>query len=74
MSRGLALTQQQVRAIIEGARKAGYAPILEAGNIRIRLVPEIHAILPHAVSPIDGSSEADLDAELAAFEAEHGGD
>jgi hypothetical protein len=38
--RPLAITQRQVRAICSGARKAGYAPVFEVGNIRIRLLPE----------------------------------
>lgn len=44
MSRALALTQQQVRALCEGARKAGYAPIVQIGDVLVRLVPEEHAI------------------------------
>jgi hypothetical protein len=40
--RPLAITQRQVRAICNGARKAGYAPVFEVGNIRIRLLPEEH--------------------------------
>lgn len=44
MTRHLDLTQRQVRAICEGAKRAGYAPIIQVGNILVRLVPEIHAI------------------------------
>lgn len=44
MSRALALTQQQVRALCEGARKAGYAPVVQIGNVLVRLIPEEHAI------------------------------
>lgn len=44
MSRALALTQRQVRALCEGAKKAGYAPIVQIGNVLVRLVPEEHAI------------------------------
>lgn len=44
MSRALAITQRQVRALCEGAKKAGFAPIVEIGNVLVRLVPEEHAI------------------------------
>ena len=44
MSKALALTQRQVRAICEGAKKAGYAPIVQIGNATIRLVPEDQAV------------------------------
>ena len=42
--RALDLTQRQVRALCEGAKKAGYAPIVQIGNVLVRLVPEEHAI------------------------------
>ena len=42
--RPLDLTQRQVRALCEGAKKAGYAPIVRIGNSIITLVPEEHAI------------------------------
>jgi len=38
--RPLLITQRQVKAICAGARKAGFAPVIEIGNIRIRLLPE----------------------------------
>lgn len=44
MSRALDLTQRQVRALCEGAKKAGYAPIVQIGKALVRLVPEDHAI------------------------------
>lgn len=44
MSRALALTQRQVKALCEGAKKAGYAPIVQIGNVLVRLVPEDRAI------------------------------
>ncbi|MER8604811.1 hypothetical protein NKH48_13755 [Mesorhizobium sp. M1233] len=53
MTRHLDLTQRQVRAICEGAKRAGYAPIIQVGNMLVRLVPENHAILPQASKPID---------------------
>lgn len=42
--RRLDLTQQQVRAICMGAKKAGYAAVIQAGNTLVRLIPEEHAI------------------------------
>ena len=39
MTRALDLTQRQVRALCEGAKKAGYAPIVQIGNTLVRLVP-----------------------------------
>lgn len=44
MTRGLALTQRQVRALCEGAKKAGYVPVLQVGKVLVRLIPEEHAI------------------------------
>jgi len=40
VSRALPLTQKQVTAICKGAQKAGYAAIVEVGNVRLRLIPE----------------------------------
>jgi len=51
--RALDLTQRQVRALCEGARKAGYAPIVQIGNVLVRLVPEEHAIPDSPKSDID---------------------
>lgn len=53
MSRALPLTQRQVRALCEGAKKAGYAPIVQIGNVLVRLVPEEHAIPPQEGKPVD---------------------
>lgn len=60
MNRPLAITQRQVRAICEGARKAGYAPILEIGKVVIRLVPEELAPPPQAKQDVDRKREIDL--------------
>jgi len=43
-ARKLALTQRQVRAICAGAKKEGYAPIVQIGDILVRLVPEDRAV------------------------------
>ena len=53
MSRALPLTQRQVRALCEGAKKAGYAPILQIGNVLVRLVPEEHAIPAQENAAVD---------------------
>ena len=60
MSRPLALTQQQVRALCEGAKKAGYAPIVQVGNVLIRLVPEEHAIPAQPDRPMEDEQEIEL--------------
>jgi hypothetical protein len=57
VTRALALTQQQVRALCEGAKKAGYAPIVQVGNVLVRLVPEEHAIPPQPDRAIDESEK-----------------
>ncbi len=44
MSKPLALTQRQVKALCEGAKLAGYAPVVQIGNVLVRLIPEEHAI------------------------------
>lgn len=59
MSKPLALTQQQVRALCEGARKAGYAPIVQIGNVLVRLVPEDRAI-PAQPNEIDEDEDIRL--------------
>lgn len=51
--RALDLTQRQVRALCEGAKKAGYAPIVQIGNVLVRLVPEMHAIPERPKEPVD---------------------
>lgn len=44
MTRALPITKRQVRALIEGAKDTGYAPVVQIGNVIVRLVPENHAI------------------------------
>ncbi len=53
MSRALPLTQRQVKALCEGAKKAGYAPIVQIGNVLVRLVPEEHAIPEQPAARVD---------------------
>lgn len=59
MNRPLEITQRQVRAICEGAKKAGCVPVLRIGNVVIRLIPEDRAIPPQ---------EKDVDAKEEDFE------
>lgn len=53
MSRQLPLTQRQVRALCAGAKKEGYAPIVQIGNVLVRLVPEDRAIPPQDKNDVD---------------------
>ena len=53
MSKPLALTQRQVKALCEGAKQAGYAPVLQIGNVLVRLIPEDRAIPPQPEGRID---------------------
>lgn len=57
MSRALALTQRQVRALCEGAKQAGYAPVVQIGNVLVRLIPEEHAIPPQPDEGLDDKGE-----------------
>ena len=60
MTRALALSQRQVKAICEGAKQAGYAPIIQVGKVFVRLIPEEHAILAQAAGPIDADEDIRL--------------
>lgn len=60
MSRALALTQRQVKALCEGAKKAGYAPIVQIGNVLVRLVPEDHAIPDKPGKSVDDVEDFEL--------------
>lgn len=42
--RPLDLTQRQIRALAEGARKAGCVAEVQIGKTFVRLIPEEHAI------------------------------
>jgi len=41
----------------EGAKKAGYTPVIEIGNTVIRLVPEAPAVRPRAPEHVDEDGE-----------------
>lgn len=60
MTRHLDLTQRQIKAICEGAKKAGFAPVIQVGNMLVRLVPEIHAIPTQAQGRIDEQEDIRL--------------
>lgn len=53
MSKPLALTQRQVKALCEGAKLAGYAPVVQIGNVLVRLIPEEHAIPAQGDGSVD---------------------
>lgn len=50
--RRLAITQRQVRAICEGAAKAGYGVVMEVDGVTVRLVPK-EVLAPHPASGLD---------------------
>lgn len=60
MNKPLAITARQITALCKGAEKAGYAPIVQIGNIWVRLVPEEHAIPPQPKNDVDEPEEIDL--------------
>jgi len=74
VSRALDLTQRQVKALCEGAKKGGCIARVHLGKSVIELIPEDHAVLAQEEKAVDLSEDEILDAELAAFEAEHGDD
>lgn len=52
MTKPLDLTKRQVKALCEGAKGTGYAPVVQIGNAFVRLVPEEHAVPPQPERPI----------------------
>jgi hypothetical protein len=60
VSKPLALKQKQITALCKGAAAAGYAPIVQIGNVWVRLVPEEHAIPPQDGRPIDPEEDIRL--------------
>lgn len=57
MNRPLAINARQIRAICEGAKKAGYAPVLEINNVVIRLIPEEHVVIPKEKTKAEEAEE-----------------
>lgn len=51
--RPLDLTQRQVRALCEGAKKAGYVAAVKVGNTLVWLVPEDRAAEDLKREPVD---------------------
>jgi len=60
VSRALALTQRQVKALCEGAKKAGYAPIIQIGDVLVRLVPQEHAVPDNPGRLVDDGKDFEL--------------
>jgi hypothetical protein len=46
--------------LCEGAKKAGYAPIVQIGNVMVRLVPEEHAIPQQEMKPVDDKEDFEI--------------
>ena len=60
MPRRLDLPERQVTALCRGAAKAGYAPVIQVGNVWVRLVPEKHAIPPQPNDHLDEDEDIRL--------------
>lgn len=60
LTKRLALPERQVTALCKGAAKAGYAPIVQIGNVFVRLVPENQAIPPQDGRRIDEEEDIRL--------------
>jgi len=60
VTRALPLKQKQITALCKGAAAAGYAPIVQIGNVWVRLVPEEHAIPPQEKQPVDAKPKGYL--------------
>jgi len=56
----LDLTQRQVRAMCEGARKAGFTPEIIVGKTVVRLVPDNRDVRPQADAKVDGTPKGYL--------------
>lgn len=70
MSPRLDMRESQIRALIRAARKEGARLEVKMGQTLVTVIPESNTAVS---AQLDHSNEAFLDAELAAFEAEHGG-
>ena len=58
--RPLDLSQRQVRAICEGARKAGYVPEFVIGKTVVRLIPDTLANRPQEDAKVDDGGDIRL--------------
>jgi Tfp pilus assembly protein PilW len=60
MSRALDLSQRQIRAICEGARKAGFVPEIVVGKTVVRLIPDIPTDSPRGAGRLDEEEDIRL--------------
>lgn len=60
MSRALQLTQKQITALCKGAERAGFVPIVQIGEVFVRLVPEEHAVPADPEKTVAKKPEIDL--------------
>lgn len=58
--RALAITQRQVRALCEGAKKAGYAPVVKVGGVIVWLIPEERAVPDEPPRRLDPERDFEL--------------
>ena len=58
--RRLDITQRQVRALAEGAKKAGCVVIVEIGNTVVKLVPEDRVIPTGRPADVDPYKDVEL--------------
>lgn len=56
--RRLEITQRQIRAVCEAAKKEGYWPVIQVGNTLVRLIPEEHAIQNLGKSRLDNAGNS----------------
>jgi hypothetical protein len=63
----LDLTQRQVRAICEGARKAGFTPEIIVGKTVVRLVPDNRDVRPQAQSAVDAEPDPETFESLSDY-------
>ncbi len=70
MTRALFLSRRQAEALLRAAAAERGIVEVKVGGATFRLIPAVHS---QALRPIDRPEIDDLDAELAAFEARHGG-
>lgn len=59
MSRPLDITQRQIRALCEGAKKAGCVAVVQIGKSRVTLVPEDRAIQVLEKQAVQGVDEVE---------------
>ena len=60
MTAPLALTRRQVTALCEGAKAAGFSPVVQIGNVLVRLVPDDKAKVPLPNEPLDHDEDIRL--------------